>query len=92
MNKDDVFNTRTMAKVYCDQGNFDKASEIYRHLLEREPGRQDLLDAISEVEKKRFNTKSDDLTELFIRWIYLLLECNNIQKLKKLKKHLGDGR
>ena len=38
--------TETMAKVYADQGHWAKAAEIYRHLAQLEPERQDLSDAL----------------------------------------------
>jgi len=81
-----------MAKVYADQGNLLKAAEIYRYLLESEPERRDLKDALSEVERKLNEKSPDDLTRLFNRWIDLLLTHHNIQKLIKLKKCLRDGK
>ena len=85
MNADDVFYTRTMAKVLVDQGNLKKAAEIYHYLLEREPGNPDLVDALSEIETQLIEIGSDDLVRLFGRWIDLLLTHNNLEKLKKLK-------
>ena len=92
MTQNDVFYTRTMAKVYSDQGNLFKAAEIYRYLLESEPERRDLKDALSEVERKLNEKSPDDLTRLFNRWIDLLLTHHNIQKLIKLEKCLRDGK
>ena len=90
MIKDDVFNTKTMAKVYAEQGNLGKAAEIYKYLLEQEPGRQDLVDALSEIEKKDFNKNQENLSRLLSEWINLLLKHNGMQKLKKLQRYLGD--
>jgi len=81
-----------MAKVYSDQGNLLKAAEIYRYLLESEPDRRDLKDALSKVERKLNEKAPDDLTRLFIRWIDLLMTHHNMQKLIKLKKYLRDGK
>ena len=92
MNPDDVFYTRTMAKVLKDQGNFRKAAKIYNYLLEREPGNPDLLDALSEIETQLIVKGSDDLVGLISRWIDLLLTRNNLQKLKKLKNNIDDWR
>lgn len=92
MNADDVFYTRTMAKVLKDQGNFRKAAKIYNYLLEREPGNPDLLDALSEIETQLIVKGSDDLVGLLSRWIDLLLTHNNLQKLKKLKNNIDDWR
>jgi hypothetical protein len=85
LNADDVFYTRTMAKVLVDQGNLKKAAEIYHYLLEREPGNPDLVDALSEIETQLIEIGSDDLVRLFGRWIDLLLTHNTLEKLKKLK-------
>ena len=85
MNADDVFYTRTMAKVLVDQGNLKKAAEIYHYLLEREPGNPDLVDALSEIETQLIEIGSDDLVRLFGRWIDLLLTHNTLKKLKKFK-------
>ena len=90
MNTDDIFYTRTMAKVLADQRNLKKAAEIYHYLLEREPGNPDLVDALSEIETQLIRKGSDDLVRLFGRWIDLMLGHNNLEKLKKLKNNM-DG-
>ena len=89
MSKDDLFYTRTMAKVYIDQGNLLKAAEIYRYLLESEPERRDLKDELSEIEKKLNEKSPDDLTKLFNRWMDLLLKYHNVQKLLRFKNYLS---
>jgi hypothetical protein len=90
--EDDVFYTRTMAKVYADQGNLGKAAEIYNYLLKQEPGRQDLMDALSEIESRGFDKDRENLFMLLSEWIDLLLKLNGIQKLKKLKRFIGGQR
>ena len=85
MNKNDVFYTKTMAKVYADQGKLEKAAEIYQYLLKKEPRRQDLIDAIAEIDKKRFETDPDRLGDLLSIWLDLLLRHSRLQQLKKLK-------
>ena len=89
MSNDDVFYTRTMAKVYADQGNLLKAAEIYRYLLKCEPEHRDLKDALSEVERKLNEKSPDDLSKLFIKWMDLLLKYHNVQKLMRLKNYLS---
>ena len=49
MEKETDFYTGTMAKVYAGQGHWDKAAEIYRHLLRMEPERTDYLEALAEA-------------------------------------------
>jgi hypothetical protein len=88
--KDDVFYTRTMAKVYADQGNLLKAAEIYRYLLECEPERRNLMDALSEIEEKLNEKSPDELIKLFNMWVDLLLKHHNVQKLVKFKNYLRD--
>jgi len=85
---DDIFYTKTMAKVYADQGKLDKAAEIYKYLLNEEPERQDLIDALAEIDKKRYEKDPEGLSQLFSTWIDLLLVHNRLQKLKKLKRLL----
>jgi len=88
--KNDVFYTRTMAKVYADQGNLLKAAEIYRYLLECEPERRDLKDALSEIEGKLNEKSPDDLIKLLNRWMDLLLKYHNVRKLMRFRNYLKD--
>lgn len=90
MIKDDVFYTKTMAKVHADQGNFREAAEIYKYLLKKEPNRQDLIDALLEIEKKSNQKDPEDLVNLLCQWVDLLLKYQRLQQLKKLKSCLGD--
>ena len=92
MIEDDVFYTKTMAKVYEDQGQYEKAARIYRHLLNREPNRKDISDALDELEKKRSSGNWDGLIHLFVEWIDLLITSNEIKRLKKLQNHINDRR
>jgi YesN/AraC family two-component response regulator len=83
-----AFYTPTMAKVYADQGYFEKSAQIYRHLLKLKPDRQELKAALREVEQKlkdEKKTHSRDLTLLFEKWFSLLLRRRNLLKLKKLQ-------
>ena len=81
-----------MAKVYEDQDKFDEAARIYQYLLKREPNRQDLMEALSELEKKRFENNFERLFNLFSKWVDLLLKSDELQKLKKLRSHIKDKR
>ena len=88
MTDDDAFYTRTMAKVYADQGNLKKAEKIYKYLLAKEPGRQDLVEALFEIEKRQVEKLPDEMVALFNQWIDLLLLYRNLQKLSKFRKYL----
>lgn len=90
MSDDKLFYTKTMAKIYADQGNLEKAAEIYRYLLKHEPDRQDLIDALSEVEKRLFEKDPEDLVKLFSKWVDLLLKHYGLHKLKKLQNYLRE--
>ncbi|MBL7179343.1 MAG: hypothetical protein ABIK98_11010 [Pseudomonadota bacterium] len=88
MIKDDIFYTKTMAKVYADQGKLSKAAEIYNYLLKKEPACQDLIDALSELDKKRFEKGCQGLDDLFGTWLDLLLVHRRLQTLRKLQRQL----
>ncbi|MFC1814984.1 hypothetical protein ACFL0M_03365, partial [Thermodesulfobacteriota bacterium] len=91
---DSAFYTVTMAKVFADQGYFEKAAEIYRYLLKKEPERLDLIETLADVEKKLSEKPKKSITDLlplFDKWIDLLLKYNNLQKLKKLYRCLQDA-
>lgn len=83
--------TKTMAGIYVQQGYFQKAIEIYRHLLQCEPHRRDIKDALLAVENqagKNCALKTDDLLPLFDEWFDLVRKYNDLQKLKRcLKKY-----
>jgi hypothetical protein len=88
MEKETDFYTGTMAKVYAGQGHWDKAAEIYRHLLRVEPERTDYLEALAEAERMLSATRKksvEDLASLFHEWIDLMLKYKNLQRLRRFK-------
>ena len=89
MEKETDFYTGTMAKVYAGQGHWDKAAEIYRHLLRMEPERTDYLEALAEAERMLSATGkrlAGDLAPLFHEWIDLMLKYKNLQRLRRFKR------
>lgn len=91
MEKETDFYTATMARVYADQGYWEKAAEIYRYLLKHEPERNDYLEALAEAERKIISSGKKpfgDLAPLFHQWFDLMLKYKNLQKLRKLKSGL----
>jgi len=89
MADDSDFNTVTMAKVFAGQGLYDKAAGIYHKLLEQDPDRSDLIEALSELEKIRSEKEKDlkiTLFPLFFEWFDLALSNNRIELLNKLNK------
>jgi len=91
MNQEVDIYTETMAKVYADQGHWAKAVEIYRQLVQTEPRRQDLIDALAHARQKmeaQPDTRPEGLVPLFREWIELLLQQEKLEKLKKLRNKL----
>jgi cytochrome c-type biogenesis protein CcmH/NrfG len=91
MNQEVDIYTETMAKVYADQGHWARAVEIYQHLAQREPQRQDLIDGLVHARQKMEDqptTRPEELVPLFREWIELLLQQEKLEKLKKLRRKL----
>jgi tetratricopeptide (TPR) repeat protein len=89
MKEETDFYTATMAKVYSEQEHWDKAVEIYRHLLAQEPERDDFLEALAEVEKKAKQKRQkslEDLDALFHQWFDLMFKYKNLLKLRTLNR------
>ncbi|MGD8989816.1 MAG: hypothetical protein PVI00_00040 [Desulfobacterales bacterium] len=89
MEKETDFYTATMAKVYSEQGHWNKAAKIYRHLLAREPERDDYLEALAEVERKATQKRQkslEDLDGLFHQWFDLMFKYKNLLKLRDLNR------
>ena len=85
---DNDFKTLTMAKVYAGQGHYEKAAEIYKHLLKYEPDSPDLARALAGVEKKlhqKTRVDSEQLGELFSTWVDLMLRHKKMRYLRKIK-------
>jgi len=81
--------TETMAKVYADQGHWAKAVDIYQHLVQAEPRRQHLIDALEHArQKEQPDLRAEGLVPLFREWIELLLQQEKLKKLKKLRGKL----
>lgn len=86
MSKDLNLCTKTMAGIYVQQGYFQKAIEIYRHLLQHEPDRRDIKNALLAAESQAAEnraSKSEDLLPLFAEWFGLVQKYNDLQKLKR---------
>jgi hypothetical protein len=83
-----TFYTATMAKIYAKQGELAKAAKIYRYLIKQDPDRQDLVEALLDIEKRISGQSMMDLIPLFSRWLDLALTYNTIKKLRKAKAAL----
>jgi tetratricopeptide (TPR) repeat protein len=79
--------TRTMARVYVQQGHFDRAVAIYRHLLAESPYDETLAKALAEAETELLaqqETQKEDLVQLIRRWLRLLESQQRLELLKKV--------
>ena len=88
MENETDFYTVTMAKVYAEQGHWDKSAEIYRYLLKHEPERVDYLEALAQAERNIVPSTQKplkDLSPLFHQWFDLMLKVRTLQKLRRLK-------
>lgn len=88
MDKHSDFYTETMAGVYAKQGHWQKAAEIYRYLLEQQPGRQDYAQALEGLESKLASgpKTAEDLVPLFREWVELVGHYNRLNRLNRLKR------
>jgi hypothetical protein len=80
--------TVTLARLFAAQGHWEKAAEIYRSLLQQEPDREDLAQALVAAEEQLAasgRASPPDLVPLFRRWIDLLLKYDRLCKLKRLR-------
>jgi hypothetical protein len=88
MEKDTHHGTVTLARLFAAQGHWEKAVDIYRSLLQQEPVREDLAQALADAEEQLAasgRAAPRDLVPLFRRWIDLLLKYDRLCKLKRLK-------
>jgi hypothetical protein len=81
------FETETMARIYADQGHYDKAAAIYRQLLMQTPERDDLRGRLEAVEASQKAADTRNLADHMSEWVQLLMKKRQIDKLRKLRKH-----
>jgi hypothetical protein len=86
MAADKEFETETMARIYADQGHYDKAAVIYRRLLMQTPEREDLRHQLESIEALQKKAEARDLSEQLSEWVQLLMKKKQIDKLRKLRK------
>ena len=86
---DYTFATLTMAKVQEDQGNFEKAEEICRLILENDPDNEECRSALNRIANSRAGASIERLAPLFREWIELMLEYKKIKSLRKLRDKMA---
>ena len=82
MNKPSYPYTRTLARLYADQGYHDKAIEVYQHLIQKFPGRKDILDDFSEIKIRTQQVKTSNEPKLalqFQEWLDLLTKYKQVR-------------
>lgn len=86
MSEDPAIYTRTMAKIFYQQGHYDRAIKIYHHLLKQNPKQPDIVLALEEAEQRQQQLKSTvrELSLLVSEWIELLHKYRLIKKLNRL--------
>ena len=92
MSQQHQIQTATMARIYTEQGHYRKAADIYRHLLEADPSRQDIADKLSEVEAMQqaaSQSEKKDLAPLLRQWIRLAVRHRQVQQLLRMRKSLS---
>ena len=80
------FETETMARIYADQGHYDKAAVIYRRLLMQSPERDDLRSRLEAVEALQKKADVRGLSDQLSEWVQLLLKKKQIDRLRNLRK------
>lgn len=77
------FYTATMAELYAEQGYLRKAAQIYGHLLQKEPYREDLRSALAKIEKqieKQTGPTRKELALLMREWVDLVKKQNQLKR------------
>ena len=75
MNIDNMFKTRTMARILAAQGRIKKARDIYGHLLKQNPAQEDLRAELDALDDRKPSTGTNhpsadgNLSLLYQQWI-----------------------
>jgi len=80
MNSEELFHTRTMARIHAEQGNMEKAQEIYAYLMEKEPGAGDLAEALATLNRKRRRKQISELEPLVKSWARLSIQHARLKR------------
>jgi hypothetical protein len=75
--------TAAMARLYARQGYLRKAAEIYRYLIDQEPGRNDLREALADIEGHIARSSSPtrkDIVLLMREWMDLFKQFKHRER------------
>lgn len=84
--------TATMARILAQQGYHRKAAEIYRHLLQQDPTRTDLRQALESLERLAPGATRPAPAALLAEWIGLLLQCRRLRDVERIRARLHQTR
>lgn len=83
--------TLTMARLLAEQGHWQGAVDIYRHLVRENPDREELSAALAEAERRLRDPSQKtaaDLVPLFEEWISLVFKSQRMRRLRQLQKKI----
>ncbi len=86
MTREPSFYTASMAKLYADQGYWQKAAEIYRFLLQRYPHNEELRAALQEIEQQQAQRQAPTCKDLQL----LMREWSDL--MKRRRRQTVDGK
>lgn len=83
---DKTFYTETMARLLCQQGQYDRAAEVYRYLLAQSPHRKDLEKELDTAlcAKPKATIHRERIQELIERWVTQMLRYKALRQLQQL--------
>lgn len=88
---DTTFYTATMARIHRQQGRYDRAAKIYRHLLTRDGDNAEIQAALEEADALGRLQASDRLKAAVARWIDLVLTQRRLADLNRLPRKEDEG-
>ena len=91
MTDDRQHETLTMARLLSEQGHWQRAAEICRHLLQAQPGREDVAEVLAEAERRAQESSpktTADLVPLFQEWIDLLFKYKRLRQLRTISRKI----
>ena len=88
---DTTFYTVTMARIHRQQGRYDRAAAIYRHLLARDGDNADYRAALEEVDALGRLQAPDRLQAAAARWIDAILTQRRLAGLGRLARKDNQG-
>ncbi len=91
MNKESVFNTLTIARVYASQGYYKESLEILDYLKKKDPQKKEYEEEYKSVESNQSKKRDENIASLFNEWTTRLVpdKKTRLQKLEKIRNNLS---